>query len=54
MFCPAGLNETDRVYVSLPIYHGNGFFIGIGSAIVCGATVGNNNILFKLNNTSFK
>lgn len=40
LFDPAGLNQNDRIYVALPIYHGNGCFIGIGSAIVCGATVG--------------
>jgi acyl-CoA synthetase (AMP-forming)/AMP-acid ligase II len=38
-FESAGLTKEDRIYVSLPIYHGNGFFIGIGSAIICGATV---------------
>lgn len=38
-FESAGLTKEDRIYVSLPIYHGNGCFIGIGSAIICGATV---------------
>ena len=36
----AGLNDTDRVYVSLPIYHSNGCLIGIGASIISGATVG--------------
>ena len=38
-FDAAKLSTDDVVYVSLPIYHGNGTFIGIGSAIVSGATV---------------
>jgi acyl-CoA synthetase (AMP-forming)/AMP-acid ligase II len=32
------VSASDRVFVTLPIYHGNGFFIGIGAAIVGGAT----------------
>ena len=38
LFDAAYLNNSDIVYVSLPIYHGNGSFIGIGSAIISGAT----------------
>lgn len=50
-FDSAGLHSGDKVYVSLPIYHGNGCFIGIGSAIICGATAGKyiNQFLLKLN-----
>ncbi len=33
-----GISSNDRLFVTLPIYHGNGFFIGIGSAIIGGAT----------------
>ena len=39
-FDSAKLNSDDKVYVALPIYHGNGCFLGIGSAIISGATVG--------------
>ena len=35
----AGLTPNDVVLVTLPIYHGNGGIIGIGSAICSGATV---------------
>lgn len=35
----AMLKEKDIVYVSLPIYHASGAFLGIGSALVLGATV---------------
>jgi acyl-CoA synthetase (AMP-forming)/AMP-acid ligase II len=39
-FDAAGLSaHADIVYVSLPIYHGNGGIIGVGAAIVSGATV---------------
>lgn len=35
----ANLNASDIVYVTLPIYHANGAIIGVGNAIVSGATV---------------
>jgi acyl-CoA synthetase (AMP-forming)/AMP-acid ligase II len=38
-FKAAGLTTSDIVYVSLPIYHSNGGVLGVGSAILSGATV---------------
>lgn len=38
-FRAAGLSQNDIVYVTLPIYHGNGTLLGIGSAITVGSTV---------------
>lgn len=39
-FLSSGLNkDRDIVYVTLPIYHANGGIIGVGAAIVSGATV---------------
>ncbi|RNA44931.1 long-chain fatty acid transport 4 [Brachionus plicatilis] len=38
-FRAAGLGANDVVYVTLPIYHGNGTLLGIGSAITVGSTV---------------
>jgi acyl-CoA synthetase (AMP-forming)/AMP-acid ligase II len=38
-FNAAGLTRDDVIFVTLPIYHGNGGLLGIGSAIVSGATV---------------
>ena len=35
----ARLSGGDVVYVTLPIYHANGAIIGVGGAIVAGATV---------------
>ena len=35
----AGLGNDDIVYVSLPIYHGNGGMIGCGTVLVRGNTV---------------
>ena len=37
----AGLRctEKDRIYMSLPLYHGTGFVIGLGSALSSGASV---------------
>ncbi len=34
----AGLGDDDIVYVALPIYHGNGGMIGLGTAIIRGNT----------------
>lgn len=33
------LNSSDRVYVTLPIYHAVGGVIGVGAALVSGSTV---------------
>lgn len=38
-FIAANMTPDDRLYVTLPIYHGTGGVIGIGAAIICGATV---------------
>jgi len=38
-FDAAGLTPSDVVMIALPIYHGNGGLLGIGAAIVSGATV---------------
>lgn len=38
-FDAAGLTSSDVILVALPIYHGNGGLLGIGAAIVSGATV---------------
>jgi acyl-CoA synthetase (AMP-forming)/AMP-acid ligase II len=38
-FEAAGLTKSDIVYDCLPIYHGNGGMLGVGAAIVSGATV---------------
>jgi acyl-CoA synthetase (AMP-forming)/AMP-acid ligase II len=38
-FDAAGLKPHDIIFVTLPIYHGNGNILGIGSAICRGATV---------------
>lgn len=34
-----GLNSSDKIYLSLPLYHGNGMLIGIGSAVIAGIPV---------------
>lgn len=38
-FRAAGLGHSDTVYVTLPIYHGNGTLLGVGSAITVGSTI---------------
>ena len=35
----ANITSNDKILVTLPIYHGNGHFFGIGSAIITGATI---------------
>lgn len=35
----SNLNPSDIVYITLPIYHANGALIGVGNALVNGATV---------------
>jgi acyl-CoA synthetase (AMP-forming)/AMP-acid ligase II len=39
IFNAIGLSTSDVLYVTLPIYHASGGALGIGSALVAGATV---------------
>lgn len=39
LFKMCDIRDSDIVYVTLPIYHANGGVVGIGSAVLCGATV---------------
>jgi len=38
------LIETDKLYLTLPIYHATGCCIGLGFAILFGSTIGSNKI----------
>lgn len=38
-FNTAGLNTSDVIYITLPIYHANGAIIGVGTALVSGTTI---------------
>ena len=40
LFDVAKLTSEDKVYCPLPVYHGNGCFLGLGAAFISGATCG--------------